>query len=116
MKNYLSLEEQLLIMLLCKKLKSGNWYKIRGYTKNDPYSKELVLNARDINELKKSIETARINGEESANVGLRNLARRLFLLYGEKAAMDIGSKNNSGFTVTLTIPIGRTNEQRIDCR
>ena len=42
--------------VLCKKLKSGNWYKIRGYTKNDPYSKELVLNARDINELKKSIE------------------------------------------------------------
>jgi DNA polymerase III subunit alpha, Gram-positive type len=31
------------------KLKIGNWYKIRGYTKNDQYSKELVINARDIN-------------------------------------------------------------------
>ena len=31
------------------KIKVGNWYKIRGYTKNDQYSKELVLNARDIN-------------------------------------------------------------------
>ncbi len=41
---------------LSKKLKSGNWYKIRGYTKNDPYSKELVLNARDINELEKNVE------------------------------------------------------------
>lgn len=74
------------------------------------------LDENSLEQLKKSIETARINGEESANVGLRNLARRLFLLYGEKAVMDIGSKNNSGFTVTLTIPIGRTNEQRIDCR
>lgn len=33
---------------LCKELKSGKWLKIRGYTKNDPFSKEIVLNARDI--------------------------------------------------------------------
>ena len=33
---------------LCKELKSGSWYKIRGYTKNDQFAKELVLNARDI--------------------------------------------------------------------
>lgn len=36
-------------------LKKGNWYKIRGYTKNDDYSKELVLNIRDINKLEKEI-------------------------------------------------------------
>ena len=29
-------------------LKEGTWIKVRGYTKNDQYSKELVLNARDI--------------------------------------------------------------------
>ena len=34
---------------LSKELKVGSWYKIRGYTKNDTFSKELVLNARDIN-------------------------------------------------------------------
>ena len=33
---------------LCKELKTGKWFKIRGYTKNDPFSRELVLNARDI--------------------------------------------------------------------
>ncbi len=33
---------------LCKELKTGSWYKIRGYTKNDQFAKELVLNARDI--------------------------------------------------------------------
>lgn len=32
-----------------KRLKEGNWYKIKGYTKNDKYSSEIVLNARDIN-------------------------------------------------------------------
>ena len=30
---------------LCKEFKNGNWYKIRGYTKNDQFAKELVLNA-----------------------------------------------------------------------
>jgi len=42
---------------LQKALKVGNWYKIRGYTKNDAFAKELVLNARDINVLQKQIET-----------------------------------------------------------
>ena len=32
-----------------KALKEGKYYIIRGYTKNDKYSNELVLNARDIN-------------------------------------------------------------------
>ena len=39
---------------LCKELKSGNWYKIRGYTKNDQFAKELVLNARDIVKIEKT--------------------------------------------------------------
>ncbi len=38
---------------LCDELCEGKWFKIRGYTKNDPYSKELVLNARDIISIKK---------------------------------------------------------------
>ena len=34
---------------ICKELKVGNWFRIRGYTKKDSFSKdELVLNARDI--------------------------------------------------------------------
>lgn len=33
---------------ICKELKEGNWYKIRGASVNDKYSKELVINARDI--------------------------------------------------------------------
>ncbi len=32
-----------------KRLKEGAYYKIRGYSKNDKYSGEIVLNARDIN-------------------------------------------------------------------
>lgn len=33
---------------ICKSIKCGNWYRFRGYTKNDQYSKDLVLNIRDI--------------------------------------------------------------------
>ena len=33
---------------LKKELKEGTWIKVRGYTKNDAFAKELVLNARDI--------------------------------------------------------------------
>ncbi len=42
---------------LCKELKKGTWFKIRGYTKNDQFSKELVLNARDIIKLEREEET-----------------------------------------------------------
>ncbi len=41
---------------LKKALGVGSWLKIRGYTKNDTFSKELVLNARDINKLDKKVE------------------------------------------------------------
>ncbi len=43
---------------LKKALKAGSWFIIRGYTKNDTFSKELVLNARDIMILEK--ETKKI--------------------------------------------------------
>lgn len=33
---------------LKKELKIGSWYKVRGYTKNDQYAKEIVLNIRDV--------------------------------------------------------------------
>lgn len=48
---------------LCKELKVGNWYKIRGYTKNDQFSKELVLNARDILKIDKQEETVTDNAD-----------------------------------------------------
>ena len=32
-----------------KNINEGDWYKVRGYSKNDKYSGEIVLNARDIN-------------------------------------------------------------------
>lgn len=41
---------------LCKELKAGNWFKIRGYTKEDQFAKELVLNARDIIKIEKEQE------------------------------------------------------------
>ena len=49
---------------LCKELKNGNWYKIRGYTKNDQFAKELVLNARDMVKIEKTEETIKDLAEE----------------------------------------------------
>ncbi|MBQ3021149.1 MAG: PolC-type DNA polymerase III [Bacilli bacterium] len=33
---------------ICKSIKSGNWYKIRGYIKNDQFAHDMVLNIRDM--------------------------------------------------------------------
>ncbi len=41
---------------LKKELKTGTWVKIRGYTKNDTFARELVLNARDIVKVERSEE------------------------------------------------------------
>ncbi len=41
---------------LVKELKVGKWFKIRGYSKIDTFSgNQLVLNARDINEVEKEV-------------------------------------------------------------
>ena len=48
---------------LCKELKAGNWFKIRGYTKNDQFSKELVLNARDIVKIEKEVSVVKDTAE-----------------------------------------------------
>ncbi len=47
-----------------KRIKEGKYYKIRGYTKNDKYSNEIVLNARDINVSDKKDEERQDNAEE----------------------------------------------------
>ena len=44
-------------------LSKGTWVKIRGYTKNDTFAKELVLNARDIIKVEKQVEDVRDTAE-----------------------------------------------------
>lgn len=39
-----------------KNVKSGKWFLLRGSTKNDMYSKELVFNVKEINTLEKVVE------------------------------------------------------------
>ncbi len=48
---------------LTKELKEGNWYKIRGASVNDKYSKELVINARDILKIDSKDSTRKDNSE-----------------------------------------------------
>ncbi len=54
---------------LAKEFKVGNWYKFRGYTKNDQFARELVLNARDILKIEKKEEEI-IDTEEVKRVEL----------------------------------------------
>ena len=49
---------------ITKEIKEGNWYKIRGYTKNDQFSHELVLNARDIVKIDKKEDAIKDLAEE----------------------------------------------------
>ncbi len=49
---------------LCKELKAGSWFKIRGYTKEDQFAKELVLNARDIIKIEKEQEVVMDKAEK----------------------------------------------------
>ena len=55
---------------LSKELKEGIWYKIRGYTKNDTFAKELVLNARDIMMIEKKDQDERKDTSEVKRVEL----------------------------------------------
>ena len=36
---------------ITKSIKEGNWYRIRGYIKNDNFARDLVLNIRDMEEI-----------------------------------------------------------------
>ncbi len=49
---------------LTKEFKEGNWYKIRGASINDKYSKELVLNARDILKIDSKDSSRKDNSDE----------------------------------------------------
>ncbi len=46
-----------------KRLKKGNWFKLRGYTQYDKYSNEIVLNIRDINASEKKLDIPEDNSE-----------------------------------------------------
>lgn len=45
-------------------LSKGIWVKIRGYTKNDTFARELVLNARDIIKVEKQVEEVNDTAKE----------------------------------------------------
>ncbi len=49
---------------LKKELKEGSWVRVRGYTKNDAYARELVLNARDIVKIERTEEARKDTARE----------------------------------------------------
>ncbi len=49
---------------LKKQLKVGGWFLIKGYTKNDSYAKEIVLNARSIIKVEKEVTQVEDTADE----------------------------------------------------
>ena len=61
------------------------------------------LSETELKQLRELIIKARNTEEESSHIGLINLSRRLFLVYGERSNIDIHSEENRGFKVMITI-------------
>ena len=53
--------------------------------------------------LRSIIDRARFTDEESSHIGLINLSRRLWLIYGERGSIHIVSDHDKGFTVSIEI-------------
>lgn len=62
------------------------------------------LSKADVSTLRESLQKAREYNEETNDIGLRNLARRLQLLYGSDATLNIESEEGKGFSVMLEFP------------
>ncbi len=54
---------------LRKKIKEGNWYRLRGYSKKDSFAREIVLNVRDVNYFVKK-EDAKVDEAKEKRVEL----------------------------------------------
>lgn len=66
------------------------------------------------NKLAELIENVKNPEEISANIGLRNVYRRLRLYYGDEVAFDIESRANGGTAVSFTVPAERMNGGRTE--
>lgn len=51
------------------------------------------------------LEQINVEGEQSQSIGLSNLAGRLRILYGNSAALEIESSEDTGTTVVMRIPV-----------
>ena len=57
----------------------------------------------ELRELQEMIIKARESEEESRHIGLINLSRRLFIVYGDRSSIEIDSGLETGFTVRIEI-------------
>ena len=48
---------------VCSQIKDNNWYRIRGYVKNDQFAHDLVLNIRDIEKIPNKFESFKDDAE-----------------------------------------------------
>ena len=53
--------------------------------------------------------------EGSAHIGLLSIANRIRLHYGDTARLEFGNRPRGGFTVSVTLPLGRDCNESSDC-
>lgn len=69
------------------------------------------LSEKKLSDLKASLIEARSSKDDPKNmsIGLVNLSKRLFIMYGKKSCFNISSENGKGFSVELSFPLEEYN-------
>ena len=75
-------------------------YALKLYRGVHGFNKDLIGR---LARLRGIIDRARFTDEESSHIGLINLSRRLWLIYGERGSIHIVSDHDKGFTVSIEI-------------
>lgn len=84
--------------------------RISAYIKDERFFLECSNNGSTLSEekldlLRRDIENARSLREEDEKIGLKNLAKRLQLLYGSDAELSVASGKEAGFSVFVSFPL-----------
>lgn len=83
---------------------SVKYIRVRIYEKNDRLSITVTDTGSGMDQERIRQVYKQINDENSRNIGLTNVNRRLLLYYGQEAGLKIRSKKGVGTSISFTIP------------
>lgn len=85
-------------------LNSTGFIKVRAYLRNETVHFVVVDNGIGMTKEETALLRKRIHDENSKNIGLPNINRRLMLKYGSDSALHISSKKGMGTVISFHIP------------
>lgn len=95
-------------------LDSTGFIKVRAYQRNDLVHFVVVDNGIGMSKEETEALRLRIKDENSRNIGLPNINRRLVLKYGPESAVHILSKKGMGTVISFHIPLSSMIPQAAD--